>query len=271
MLTNEQLSAFRALLQKEKDGLVEQLSRSDHYDLERGHYHEAMGELSSYDNHPADEATDLYEREKDIALNEHTENQLKNVKIALQAIEDGSYGKCKVCGEEIPVERLEAMPTTQYCLEHRGKQMMAHNRPIEEGVLMPAFGKFEFDGQETEAYDAEDSWQDVARYGTSESPSDLAYPASHYNDMYIEEDDPVGYVEEYENFAAVDIEGNEVHVYPTKQHRKYEDELDEMGTMTAFGDLPAYEKDPYTEEEADNRTENERESYLFRSWRNEVE
>ena len=33
--------------------------------MNKGHAHESSGELSSYDNHPADEATELYERGKD--------------------------------------------------------------------------------------------------------------------------------------------------------------------------------------------------------------
>lgn len=69
--------------------------------------------------------------------------------------------------------------------------------------------------------------------------------------MYMEYEEPLGYVEDYENYAATDITGKEVTVYPTKEHKKYEDPLDEESIMTSFGDLPAYEKDPYTEDEED--------------------
>jgi hypothetical protein len=136
-----------------------------------------------------------------------------------------------------------------YCKEHSPDQFVSHNRPIEEGVLMPPYGKFEFDDVDSVAFDAEDSWQEVARFGTSESPSDFADPPDHYNETYIESHDSVGYVEEYENFAATDIHGKEVKVYPSNQHEEYEELLDEMGTMTSFGDLPASEKEPYTEKE----------------------
>jgi YteA family regulatory protein len=249
MLTTQQLSELRASLLNSKKEIEERLRQSDHFDLERGHYHESMGELSSYDNHPADEGTDLFEREKDIALNEHIEKELKDIQQALKAIENGSYGICKKCGKEIPFERLEALPTALYCKEHSPDQFVSHNRPIEEGVLMPPYGKFEFDDVDSVVFDAEDSWQEVARFGTSESPSDFADPPDHYNETYIESHDPVGYVEEYENFAATDIHGKEVKVYPSNQHEEYEELLDEMGTMTSFGDLPASEKEPYTEKE----------------------
>ena len=39
-----------------------------------------------------------------------------NVLNALRKIEDGSYGYCEACEEEIPVERLKAIPDARYCI-----------------------------------------------------------------------------------------------------------------------------------------------------------
>lgn len=251
MLSSQQVETFRSQLVKLKKGIEEQFKINGHYGLEQGHYHESVGELSSYDNHPGDEGTELYEREKDIALNEHTEEELKDIDRALQAVEKGTYGKCEVCGVAIPLERLDALPTATTCIEHSPEQFVSHERPIEEGVLMPPFGKFNFDGQdENVAFDAEDAYQIVNSYGSSETPSDLTEPKDHYNDVYMESEEPDGYAEDYENFIGTDIEGKEITVYPSKQHEQYEDALDEEGLMTIFGDLPGYEKDPYTEDEA---------------------
>lgn len=250
MLTTEQLAGFRLQLLKEKGEIEERLEQNDHYDLERGHFHESMGELSSYDNHPADEGSELYEREKDIALNEHTDLQLRNINKALEAMENGTYGKCEVCGKEIPLERLEAIPNTTYCKEHTPDQIISHDRPIEEGVLMPPFGKFDMDNQdETTAFDAEDSWQTVAQWGTSETPSDLTFAQDNYHDIYMEADENISYVEDYENFVGNDMYGDNIQVYPNAQHEEYEDRLDEEGIMTSFGDLPAFEHEPYVEDE----------------------
>ncbi len=248
MVSNEQMDKFKHQLQqlkREAEHVVH-----DHFDLLRSHAHDSMGELSSYDNHPADDATELYEREKDLALHEHTQQELKEINHALKAIELGQYGACEVCGKEIPVERLQAIPTTTFCVEHSPSQHTSHNRPIEEEVSMPQFGKFDFDDRkESVAYDSEDTWQEVASYGTSESPSDFVRPPADYEDMYVESEENIGYVEDYENFAAVDITGERpVSVYPNTQHEQLEDQLDEEGIMTSFGDLPAYEKDPYVEE-----------------------
>jgi DnaK suppressor protein len=46
---------------------------------------------------------------------------LEDVQDALRRMEDGSYGKCIVCGREIEPARLEAIPWTPYCLEDQEK------------------------------------------------------------------------------------------------------------------------------------------------------
>lgn len=248
MLSSQKLSELKAYLLDEKKRVEECLEQNDNFGLERGHYHESMGELSSYDNHPADEGTDLYEREKDIALQEHAKLEIANVNHALEAMEKGTYGKCEVCGQDIPIGRLDALPTTTYCKEHSPDQHISHKRPLEEGVLMTPFGKFDMDeSDENVAYDAEDSWQEVAQWGNSETPSDQVDPQGHYNDVGIEADENHGYVEDYENFIGNDMYGNNITVYPNSQHEKYEQELDEEGIMTSFGDLPAFEHDPYVD------------------------
>ena len=74
-------------------------------------------------------------------------------------------------GEEIPFERLEAMPTATTCIQHATNKLNMDTRPVEEEVLSPSFHKHDED--RSVEYDAEDAWQDVANYGTSETPADL--------------------------------------------------------------------------------------------------
>ena len=249
MLSNEQLNKLKMALESERQSLEERLVENDHYQLENEHPYNSVGELSAYDNHPGDLGTELYEREKDLSLNEHTEKELHDVNYALQAMANGTYGKCEVCGQDIDPERLEAIPTTTYCKEHSPNNVVSHNRPIEEGVLMPPFGKFELDDEhESVAFDSEDTWQTLQKYGTSESPSDFVEEVDRYENTYIENDENEGYVEDYENFVGTDMYGKEITVYPNKQHEEYEQSLDEEGLMTTFGDLPSGEKEPYTEE-----------------------
>ena len=41
--------------------------------------------------------------------------EIKAIKAAMDRIEAGTYGECVKCGEEISVERLEAVPHTPFC------------------------------------------------------------------------------------------------------------------------------------------------------------
>lgn len=136
MLSNQQLKEFQQQLQQSKQELEERLNDSGNYDLRRS-LEDSTGELSSYDNHPGDEGTELYEREKDLALSEHDRDEIRDIERALSAIEAGEYGKCEVCSKEIPLERLKAIPTTTYCVEHTPSQETSDNRPVEEEVLGP--------------------------------------------------------------------------------------------------------------------------------------
>lgn len=251
MLTKEQLAHFRSILTAQLKEFEEEFGENGHFQTGTAPPYDSVGELSSYDNHPADTGTELFEREKDIALNDHAEYEIEKIKAALKAIENGTYGRCKECGNEIPLERLETLPSTLYCKEHTPDRTIPRHRPVEEDVLNPPWGKFVFDGgkDESVAFDAEDAWQAVAKWGTSESPSDFETPPDSYNDMYTESDDHDGYVEDFENFSGNDINGKNVEIYPNEEYKEYEEELDETRTMTPFGDLPRNEKDPYVEDE----------------------
>jgi DnaK suppressor protein len=46
---------------------------------------------------------------------------LQRVAAALQRIKDGTFGRCTICGRQIPPARLEAIPWTEYCVEDQEK------------------------------------------------------------------------------------------------------------------------------------------------------
>jgi len=41
--------------------------------------------------------------------------EIKQIEAALTRVDDGSYGECVKCGEDISDERLELLPATPYC------------------------------------------------------------------------------------------------------------------------------------------------------------
>jgi DnaK suppressor protein len=58
----------------------------------------------------------LVERELAIRQIESNFSRIQSVKLALERIEDGSYGTCLECEEEISSKRLQAVPWACCCL-----------------------------------------------------------------------------------------------------------------------------------------------------------
>lgn len=79
---------------------------------------EEVGELTTFNNHPADLGTELYERERDFTLESYREQELEEINRALEAMDEGTYHLCVECGKQIEEERLLAVPTTRYCIQH---------------------------------------------------------------------------------------------------------------------------------------------------------
>lgn len=74
---------------------------------------EQLSEMSSYDQHPADTATETFEREKDLSILDQLEAELAELQAALQRIDAGTYGVDDVTGKPIPDERLDAIPAAR--------------------------------------------------------------------------------------------------------------------------------------------------------------
>ena len=65
-----------------------------------------------------DLAEEIEEFENNNAILSKLELRLNEVKNALAKINNGTYGKCEVCGKEIEGDRLEANPSARTCKEH---------------------------------------------------------------------------------------------------------------------------------------------------------
>lgn len=228
-------AALRARLKQEADRLERRLADSSNYgldDAQRG----GIGELSAYDNHPGDIGTETFERGKDAALLENDELRLRRMREALQAMDDGSYGICRTCGEPIPRERLEAVPETLYCVRHSPQRHESKQRPVEEQLLNPPFGRTSLDEQSSwTAFDGEDAWQIAEASGTSDSPAMAEDPEADYEQLTIEADEQEGFVEKIEQFLATDITGRQVSFVRSRAYREY--------VSRGEGD-PLFEPDP---------------------------
>ncbi|MFX0548913.1 TraR/DksA C4-type zinc finger protein [Hathewaya histolytica] len=151
---------------------------------------EDSSELSSYDNHPSDSASEMFEMEKNMALEENEKVMLKKIDKALNSIENGTYGSCKMCGKNISSARLEVIPYAEYCIDcqnHISSYENGEERPVEEKVLDYTFG---YDDRiKTSEYDRVDAYQDVGIFN-------MIHNVEEYDDYDIE--DKEGFVEPIE-------------------------------------------------------------------------
>lgn len=67
-------------------------------------------------NHLADDASEVFTRERNLAVSTNAEELLVQVDAALARLDEGTYGICANCGREIPSERLEALPYATLCI-----------------------------------------------------------------------------------------------------------------------------------------------------------
>lgn len=158
------------------------------------------GELSAYDNHSADSASETYLRAQEIGLMDSRKRMLAMVETVIAKMDDGTYGLCENCKKPIPNERLEAIPFAVHCKECRElaeQQHVSHLRPYEESLMRSLFTELFSDDTEFVGTTGEDRWQDVAQYGTSDSYQDVANTTDkpRPTDAYMDSDEEVGAVE----------------------------------------------------------------------------
>jgi DnaK suppressor protein len=100
------------LLQAERSRIEQALA-----DLEPGD----EDELSDLDQHMADDATELFEEERDAGLAEGLREELAAVERAEQRLMQGTYGLSVESGEPIPDDRLEAVPWAERTVEEQAR------------------------------------------------------------------------------------------------------------------------------------------------------
>ena len=57
-------------------------------------------------------------KDVEATITEMKSDRLEKINAALQSIDEGTYGKCVVCGKEIEQKRLDAEPAAMTCIEH---------------------------------------------------------------------------------------------------------------------------------------------------------
>lgn len=120
-MSKEDLEYFKNLLLEKRKEVVKNLEYLKSVIMEST-TKEATGDHSSYSFHMADQGTDAMEREKAFMFAARDEKYLKQIDEALERVENGTYGICRITGKLIGKERLEAVPTTTISVEAKKAQ-----------------------------------------------------------------------------------------------------------------------------------------------------
>lgn len=117
--SGEELDHFRDLIKERRRKASEDIERMRRQ-VENAR--EQAEDNSPYSFHMADAGTDAMEREKLYLMIARQQKYIGYLDRALERIQNNTYGICKVTGEPISKERLEAVPHTEISIEAKKKQ-----------------------------------------------------------------------------------------------------------------------------------------------------
>jgi len=118
-MTKNEINKFKEILEKRQAELSEVLRNREGIAIEKSP--DAL-----------DEVQRAAERELAIRNLDRESNLLRNVRAALRRIQEGNFGTCLHCEEEISPKRLNAVPWTPYCI---GCQEMADRNRDENNEM----------------------------------------------------------------------------------------------------------------------------------------
>ena len=111
-MEEKDLEYFKELLSKRLEDLLNQAEDTV------SDMHDPKGNFPD----PTDRAAYEAERNFELRIRDREYKLIKKVKKALERIEDGSFGICEKCGEDIDTKRLKARPVTTLCIDCKTKE-----------------------------------------------------------------------------------------------------------------------------------------------------
>lgn len=112
MLTKKKREEFKKFLTERIDILLTDATKT------------VSGMADPVENYPdpTDRATLESDRNFELRIRDRERKLIGKIKDALERIDNGSFGICEDCGEEISEERLKARPVTTLCIDCKTKQ-----------------------------------------------------------------------------------------------------------------------------------------------------
>jgi DnaK suppressor protein len=71
---------------------------------------------------PTDRAALEADRNFMLRIRDRESKLIKKIKKTLERIENGTFGICETCGEDISIKRLKARPVTSQCIDCKSKE-----------------------------------------------------------------------------------------------------------------------------------------------------
>lgn len=113
-MTKEELQKLKEDLQAEEAKLVRELSAvAVENPAVKGDFEPAMPNYGDTLDDSINESTDLV---TNVAMEQELESHLEKIRDAISKIENGSYGVCSNCKQDINPERLKAMTAASLCV-----------------------------------------------------------------------------------------------------------------------------------------------------------
>lgn len=139
------MAVRKAFLKQAKDRLLEmknQVTSGIRADLKEGREIQKDDGMDTYDV-----ATEERDREIHMIISDRDRQKLVAIEEALERLDEGSYGICDSCEEEIPVERLKAMPFTRLCVQCQSEreQEAKRTRRADDSAAFRRIGPSDFD------------------------------------------------------------------------------------------------------------------------------
>lgn len=114
------LSAIRRSLEEQRMFLRDRIARDETY------LHSPVG----FNPDPFDLAQAQISREQRAATLAQAQQQLAQIEVALQRLDDGTYGQCAQCGDPIEPGRLSVLPYAALCVHCQAKQETLRTGPL---------------------------------------------------------------------------------------------------------------------------------------------
>ena len=118
------LKVFRNSIEKRMREIATDMDDLQDGILDKSSSGGGLSQESVYSVHMADAGTDSFEQEKNYNLMSRESDYFKNLEVALERIDDGSFGMCNICEDLIPEERMIEVPNATKCVKCKEKDKL---------------------------------------------------------------------------------------------------------------------------------------------------